>query len=261
MKLISRLAAAAVVTLVCLSGASAVADPNAADAFSYGGGLEPGGAVDDSGLGNLGVVEATYGGSVTQAEDATLGAVLRFPQATCSTAPRGASCPRGTVTPTDQSALNPLDGTGDFQFGATVRMSTVAGTAGMNIMQRGNFTAGEPQWKLQADYRSKVKYRVASCRFADATNAVLILGTRRLSAGTWYALSCSRSGNSFSLVVDQLDGTAADETVTMTAALTNITPTKNAIIGAKTIAPKVGQTDTITDQFHGDLDTVYFRRL
>ena len=48
-------------------------------------------------------------------------------------------------------------------------MSTVAGTAGMNIMQRGNFTAGEPQWKLQTDYRSKVGFRVASCRFADGT--------------------------------------------------------------------------------------------
>lgn len=260
MKLLSRTAAAAVVMVVCVSGASAIAAPSDADAFSYGGSVGSGGAVDDSGLGNSGLIEAVYGGSVTEATDPSLGAVLRFPQAICTRAPKGGSCPRATVNPLDQSGLNPVDGTGDFQFGATVRMSTVAGTAGMNIMQRGTFTAGQPQWKLQTDYRSAVGFRVASCRFADGTSAVLIFGTKRLVAGTWYALSCARSGNTFSLVVDQLSGTTADETVSVVAALTSIAPTGNAIIGAKAITPVVGQTDKVNDQFHGDLDTVFFGR-
>jgi len=58
-----------------------------------------------------------------------------------------------------------------------------------------------------------------------------------------------------------VDGTSADETVSATAALGAIAPTKSATIGGKAITTTVGQTDTSTDQFHGDLDGVFFRRV
>ncbi len=199
---------------------------------------------------------------MTEASDPLQGAVLRFPQATCSRAPKKASCPRATLTPTDQSGLNPLEGTGGFVFGATIRMSTVAGKAGMNIMQRGDFGDGEQQWKLQADYHAAFRYRVASCRFADGSGAVLLLGTKRLVAGTWYDLSCLRTGDTFSLVVDQVNGTAADETVSTTAALGG--DRADEVRDHRRRRPsrrRVGQTDTSTDQFHGDLDAVFFRRV
>jgi Laminin G domain len=237
------------------------ADPLNPDTFAYPGEVTTAGAVDSSGQGNNGLVSTASGGTVTEGTDVTYGSVLRFPQTTCSTAPSGSSCPRATVSPQDQSALNPLDGSGSFVFGATVRMSTVAGKAGMNILQRGVFGDGQAQWKLQTDYKGVDGFRVASCRFADGTTAVMVTGTKKLAAGTWYDLACRRSGSTFSLVVDQVNGTAADETVSATASLAAIAPTKPATIGGKAITATPGQNDTATDQFHGDLDGVFFRRV
>ncbi len=164
------------------------------------------------------------------------------------------------MTPVNQSALNPLNGTGDFEFGATVRLSTVSGTAGMNVMQRGTAGAGQSQWKLQTDYRSLAGGRVASCRFADTARSTMIFGTKVLAAQTWYRLSCKRSGSIFSLTVARVDGSTPAETVSSQVVLAAISPTKPAIIGAKSIAAVLGQTDAANDQFHGDLDSVYFRR-
>ena len=239
---------------------TAAADPLNPDTFTYLGQVSAAGATDASGLGNTGLVTTGSGGSVIEGTDVSHGPVLRFPQTTCTTAPRGSSCPRATVSPQGEDALNPLNGTGNFQFGASVRMSTVAGKAGMNILQRGVFGDGA-QWKLQTDYKSAVGFRVASCRFSDGTAAVLVLGTKKLLAGTWYDLTCQRSGSTFTLVVDDVSGTAADETVSAVASIGAIAPTKPATIGGKAITTQTGQNDTATDQFHGDLDGVYFRRI
>jgi hypothetical protein len=270
MKILMRtLALGALITVVAVATpsvgatrhAGAKSDPLNPDTFTYLGHVTSAGVTDSSGKGNTGLVSGASGGTVTEGNDAAYGAVLRFPPATCLTAPAGGSCPRATVSPQNEGALNPLGGTGDFAFGATVRMSSVAGTAGMNILERGVFGPGQDQWKLQTDYENGDGFRAASCRFSDGTNDVILIGTKKLKAGLWYDLTCRRSGSTFSLVVAQVSGSAADETVSARATLGAIAPTRAATIGGKAITSGAGQTDLSVDQFHGDLEGVFFRRI
>jgi hypothetical protein len=79
-----------------------------------------------------------------------------------------------------------------------------------------------------------------------------------LALDTWYKLKCSRlSATKFELRVTDASGTWTAYSAIKTAGA--ILPTGNATIGAKTATNPNG-TDATIDQFHGDLDEIFFHR-
>lgn len=205
---------------------------------------------------NHGNVTGANGGSVVSLTEAgAAGAFLRFPGGSCALAP----CPQAMVTPLTSATLVPsLSGTGTFAFGANIRLTETPGAAGMNVFQRGFATAGASQWKLQADRG------VPSCRWSDGTNSLLLPGSGdpkfTVAVNVWYKVKCSRlAGNVFEIrITDPVTGALVTPALRKTVAIGAIVPTGESAIGAKKV--NGGQVDSQTDQFHGDLDEVFFHR-
>jgi hypothetical protein len=213
----------------------------------YRGDLRASGTVaDSSGNGLDGTIETGGGGTVTSERGARNTRFLRFPGGSCLVAP----CPQGIVRPADGAPLTPADAT--FSFGADVRLTAPAPTsAGMNVFQFGAAAAGLSQWKVQVDSGRP------SCRWSDGTVVVLLIADVTLSVDTWYRVRCTRTGTRFETAVTHpATGQQVVPPVRQTLDMGPIVPTGSPVIGGKRI--NAAQSDIDTDQFHGDLDTVYF---
>lgn len=207
----------------------------------------PGTVADSSGNGLDGTVETGGGAAVTSVAGRRRDRFLRFPGGSCAAVP----CPQGIVRPPAGAGLAPGDVT--FSFGADVRLTEPPSTAaGMNVFQFGAAAAGLSQWKLQVDSGRP------SCRWADGTAAVLLPVDLTLTPGTWYRIRCTRLGPSLfeTRVSNPTTGRPVVPPARQTLALGPISPSGAPVIGGKRINPN--QADVDTDQFHGDLDDVYF---
>jgi hypothetical protein len=195
------------------------------------------------------------GGTVTSAVDLSGDRYLRFPGGSCLVPP----CPQAIVQPIRVDTLVPGDGgTGRFTFGVDARLTgEPSPAAGMNVFQFGAAAAGLSQWKLQLDYGRP------SCRWSDGTNVVLLMAGDagyRLPVGTWHRIRCARlSPVLFEIrVLDPRTGAPVVPPTHQVASVGPILPTGAAVIGGKRIRDT--QSDVDTDQFHGDLDNIYFTR-
>jgi len=239
--------------LALLAPATAWADPTESDRLRYAGDLlDPATVADSSGYGLHGAVLTGGGGSVTGAVEPSGNRFLRFPGGTCAVAP----CPQAIVQPAAATTLVP--GADGFSFGADIRLTgPPSPLAGMNVFQLGAAAAGVSQWKLQVDYGRP------SCRWSDGTTAVLLSAGPtgfQLRPGAWHRVRCARLSTVL-FEIRVLDPATGDPLVPPTAKLANvgpIRPTGAAVIGGKRI--RATQSDVDTDQFHGDLDEIYFRR-
>ncbi|MFG3441336.1 hypothetical protein ACGF0J_29175 [Nonomuraea sp. NPDC047897] len=243
-----RIASVAVVVVLALVVGPAGARPD--DEVRYGGALTGAGLVTDDGPhGRHGTVLTSGGGRVV-AVRAAGGPFLRFPAGACSAAP----CPQAVVRPAEWGALAPKGGTGRFSFGADVRLTAAPSMdAGMNVWQFGSAGPGHAQWKLQVDGG------LPSCRWSDGAGVVLLAaGAYRMAVGRWHRVRCARlSRTLFQIrVLDPATGEAIVPPAHAVAALGAIRPAGTALIGGKRVAAR--QHDGQTDQFHGDLDEVFF---
>jgi len=217
--------------------------------------LGPALVADASPHGVHGAVLTGGGGSVTSVVDLSGARYLRFPGGSCLVPP----CPQAIVQPVRSDTLVPdEDGAGRFSFGADARLTEEPSpAAGMNVFQYGAAAAGLSQWKLQLDYGRP------SCRWSDGTTVVLLMAGDdgyRLSPGTWYRIRCARlSPVLFEIrVLDPRTGAAVVPPAHRVASVGPILPTGTVVIGGKRIRDT--QSDVDTDQFHGDLDNIYFAR-
>ncbi len=198
-----------------------------------------------------GVVATANGGAVTEHKHHGWNSFLRFPGGACATAP----CPQAIITPPNSAELTPGDQ--PFRFGATIRLTEpAAAQAGMNVFQRGAFGVGQSQWKAQVDYGT------ATCRWSDGKNAVLLPELHderfKLELNSWYILTCARwpFGIFTTSLIDRTSGKTLAVALTHNAEMGTIVPVGDAKIGGKRVNP--AQTDADTDQFHGDLDDIFF---
>ena len=241
-------AAASAVAILVPAGAAQAAEYYE---FRYRGAIATGVVYDETAAANAGVITLRNGGSLVSTTDVgSTNRFLRFHSGSCVTAP----CPQATVQPRSSTTLVPGDsGRGTFAFGATLRLTQAPGTVGMNVVQRGFAAAGASQWKLQVDEGRP------TCRFSDGTTVGTALPKgAALAVNTWYKLKCSRlSATTFELKVTGPSGAWTAYSASKTAGA--ILPTGNATIGAKTATNPNG-TDATIDQFHGDLDELFFHR-
>ncbi|NUW43846.1 hypothetical protein [Nonomuraea rhodomycinica] len=198
-----------------------------------------------------GAVVTAHGGRVLSLPRGGGDRFLRFPGGACATAP----CPQAIVRPLRSGGLVPDGGTGRFSFGADVRLTAEPPErAGMNVWQHGLAGPGHAQWKLQVDGGRP------SCRWSDGTRVVLLgAGSYRLAVGRWYRLRCARLGTAlFELrVLDAATREPVTPPARTVAPMGPIAPLGGATIGGKRV--RADQADESTDQFHGDLDEVFFR--
>jgi hypothetical protein len=163
------------------------------------------------------------------------------------TFPRCVSCGRSAVEPENVAALNV--GAGNFSFSTKFRIVIPPeGDAGLNVIQHGLYASRGGQWKFQLDGLKP------QCRFTDASGVTEAvppntsqLKTLRLQ--NWYAATCRRAGDVFSLTMTGADGTHLQ--LSATRHLGAILPIGPVSIGSKPLNGP--QTDERLDQFHGDL--------
>jgi hypothetical protein len=219
----------------------------------YRGDLRTPQTVADSSWHNLdGAIETGGGGSVTSVVGSRRARFLRFPGGSCAVAP----CPQAIVRPASGTTLVPDDnGAGTFSFGADIRLAEPPSTvAGMNVFQYGAAGAGLSQWKLQVDSGRP------SCRWSDGTAVVLLPVELALAPGTWYRVRCTRLGPSLfeTRVSDPRNDRPVVPPARQVLAMGPILPAGSPVIAGKRI--NAAQSDVDTDQFHGDLDDIYFWR-
>lgn len=247
-----RIASVAAAVALVLAAGPATARPD--DEIRYGGAMTGTGLVADDGPhGRHGTALTSGGGrvlSLPAGRGEGGGPFLRFPTGNCSAAP----CPQAVVRPADSGALVPKAGTGRFSFGADVRLTAEPpAEAGMNVWQFGPAGPGHAQWKLQVDGGRP------SCRWSDGAGVVLLAaGTYRMAVGRWHRVRCARlSRTLFQIrVLDPATGDAITPPAHAVAALGAIRPAGTALVGGKRVSAE--QHDGQTDQFHGDLDEVFF---
>jgi hypothetical protein len=229
------------------------------DVVYHGDLSDPATVTDSSGNDLHGTVLTGGGGTITSVRERG-DRFLRFPGGSCTTPvtqpPSDLHCPQGIVQVPPSERFTPGDAL--FSFGAEVRLThPPAPEAGQNVFQFGAAGAGLSQWKLQVDYGRP------SCRWSDGTTTVLLSAGAtdyKLKPDTWYRVLCTRvSATLFqTLVIDVRTGRPALTAAHATAQLGPIAPTGTVVIGGKRIRDT--QSDVDTDQFHGDLDDVFYRR-
>jgi hypothetical protein len=195
-------------------------------------------------------VQSANGGSVLSVSGPEGGRFLRFPGEPCAAAP----CPQAVIVPPGAEGLT---GAGAFTFGADMRLtSRPSSSAGMNVMQSGAAAEGQHQWKLQVDYG------YPACRWSDGRHVVLLGGEEQLpeplDVGVWYDVRCARlSATSFEMrIVDNATGRPVRDPLRQSAGMDAITPADTVTIGGKTV--NAAHSDADTDQYHGDLDHIFF---
>ncbi|MBB5963607.1 LamG domain-containing protein [Planomonospora venezuelensis] len=249
--------------VMTLAAGTSAAGPDRADEVRYDGSLispppappapvPPALVADRTSRARHGTVLTANDGRVLSLADKTGNLFLRFPAGSCPAAP----CPQAVVRPAGSEALVPREGTGRFSFGADLRLtSEPSPAAGMNVWQFGLAGDGRSQWKLQVDHGRP------SCRWSDGTRTVLLSAHgHRLAVGRWYRVRCARlSPALFEIrVLDPATGAPVVPPARALAELGAILPEGSALVGGKRV--RADQADEQTDQFHGDLDEVYFAR-
>ncbi|WP_203987628.1 hypothetical protein [Virgisporangium aurantiacum] len=243
---LSAIAVTLGMVLLPLAAPSPAAGAPTAELLYRGDLRAPGTVADGSGHGLDGTIETGGGGTVTSVRGPRNTRFLRFPGGSCPVAP----CPQGIVRPVDGVPLTPADAM--FSFGADVRLTEPPPTsAGMNVFQLGAAAAGLSQWKVQVDAGRP------SCRWSDGAAVVLLIADVTLSVDTWYRIRCTRTGTRFETRVTRpATGRPVVPPVRQMLAMGPIVPTGSPVIGGKRI--NAAQSDVDTDQFHGDLDNLYF---
>jgi hypothetical protein len=103
------------------------------------------------------------------------------------------------VTVPNSPSLNP--GAADFSFGLSVRFTAVPKT-GYDLFRKGfRFTKGG-FFKLEAVARQHRKAAQARCVFAGAAGSSRIVNGPNLADGTWHTITCKKTAESISLIVD-----------------------------------------------------------
>ncbi|HET8615930.1 MAG TPA: LamG domain-containing protein [Actinomycetales bacterium] len=196
------------------------------------------------------------GGTVSTKSDAAwLGQVGRTPS---FNAQKGA--PRGVLRLTAKSGDPLSPGSRSFSFGADVLLdsgTTASHTSGStdngdNVVQRGRY-GDQGQYKIQVDGRRP------SCRVKGSSGAVLVKSSVSLAAGTWYQITCTRSGTAVTLQVLRFTSTGAVAATTKTtgygATGSVLAPGSRPMsVGGKLTTS--GQVATDSDQFNGRVDNV-----
>ncbi len=131
-------------------------------------------------------VSSAAGGQLGAVPDPDGGLAARFPEFS----DQGG---RVVVTATAAGLEDPLGpGNADFAFGArfTLDATSDGGTLdnGNNLVQRG-LSADPVQYKIQIDKGQ------ASCRVAGEDGEVLVTSPEPIEPDTWYAVMCSRTGD------------------------------------------------------------------
>ncbi|MEP7090413.1 MAG: laminin G domain-containing protein [Nocardioidaceae bacterium] len=197
-------------------------------------------------------VATAAGGRVDVDPDPGGGQDLRFPPVSTSPTPPRAVLVVTAVAPNGGS--DPLSpGRRDFSFGARFRLDTVStsGTLdnGNNLVQRG-LSADPAQYKVQVDHGR------VSCRVAGDEGALLARSTDRVSTGEWYAVTCSRVGDSLTLVYRPLRGPAERVVVSGPTGSVTASATTPLAVGGKVTAGGVAVRGN-SDQFNGAVDDVF----
>ncbi len=138
-------------------------------------------------------------------------------------------------------------GAGDFEFGATLRMSPQQVSKGSNVIQRGFSVGGGGQWKLQVDGDPGHP----SCVLVGSGDAAIHEARARLTVADddWHEVVCRREGDRLDVLVDGTVEGSADLPEGLSA-----DPEGPLRIGGKSLKPG-------NDQFFGVLDEVFVRLL
>jgi hypothetical protein len=215
------------------------------------------GSMGNSGSAAVSVQVARSGaGTVSTVSDAGwLGRVARTP----SYDPRSGA-PRGVlrITPTGGDPLSP--GSRAFSFGADVTLDAGVTSShgsgstdnGDNVVQRGRY-GDRGQYKIQVDGRRP------SCRIKGGSGTVMVTSRVKLAAGTWYGLTCSRSGSTVTLTVKRYSssGSVVQSTTTTGRGATgsiSAPASRPMSVGGKLTSS--GQVARDSDQFNGRVDNV-----
>jgi len=131
--------------------------------------------------------------------------------------------------------LNP--GTSAFSFGASVNFTQLPPARTWDILRKGISTTSGGDYKLEL-FAGDGTAR-ARCLWKDADGiSISVVRGRGLNDGQWHQLTCSRSGNTFTVTVD---GSTSSNTKT----LGSIANTAELTVGAKA---------TESDVFNGLID-------
>jgi len=151
-------------------------------------------------------------------------------------------CLRALVELPDDDRLDP--GQQDFVFGARVRLAADQTDTGSNIVQKGRYDTLGGQWKLQIDGADGHPSCVLQGNLEGTRESARLEAAQSVADDTWHSVSCQRSGDDLTITVDGSSETVAAEL----GAIANAEPVR---IGAS-------GPDYQDDQFHGDIDDVYF---
>lgn len=198
---------------------------------------------DASGGGRGGTVVATAGGrveAVRPGHDGRGGAV-RFPAVCTET---DGSCPRAAIQGPADPALDP--GAAPFTFGVRVRVKPgdLTTAHGSNLVQKG--TSLTSQWKMQID---DARGGRPSCvvRAAGGEPFTLVQSRMGVADGRWHGVICRRTATELQILVDgKVTGTAA------------VAPDLAVVPAGMPVVAGAANAAIRNDQFHGELDEVFF---
>ncbi|MFY2557051.1 laminin G domain-containing protein [Corallococcus terminator] len=194
--------------------------------------------VDDSGKGRTGTVQTANGATVVPVTGFD-GLGIKFP-AVCD----GTGCPLANVTTPDSASLNP--GTALFTFGARVRLTLadLSSAHGSNLVQKG--LANTAQWKIQLDDAVLGK---PSCvvRTTGGVDPIIVKSSVGVADGTWHKVACQRTSTTLTILIDNVARGSA-----LLPSTYDINPVGQPVnVGAKSVGNN-------NDQYHGEIDDVYF---
>ncbi|TNY37214.1 LamG-like jellyroll fold domain-containing protein [Thermomonospora catenispora] len=198
---------------------------------------------DASGEGRTGTAIASSGGRVEAVRPGHdgVGGAVRFPAVCIEVDGR---CPRAAIQGPADPALDP--GTAPFTFGVRVRVERAELTPahGSNLMQKGSSLTS--QWKLQID---DARGGRPSCvvRAAGGAPFTLVRARAGVADGRWHEVVCRRTAGELQILVDgEVVGAAA-----VAPGLVVAPAGMPVVAGAANAAIR-------NDQFHGELDEVFF---
>lgn len=202
--------------------------------------------VDDSGKGHTASVASNGApgasvAAITPGHDGT-GKAVSFPAVCPNT---GATCPRVVITSPDAPDLNP--GTANFSFGLWVRLtrSDLTSDHGSNLVQKGIHNT--PQWKAQIDDPINGRPSCVLSPDADPSTSVMVIASVGVADGSWHKITCQRADGVLRILVDNV--AVGSKALPGTF---SVTPTGRALsVGGQSAVLR-------NDQYHGDLDEVYF---
>ena len=139
----------------------------------------------------------------------------------------------------DAPDLNP--DTKDFTATAQVRLDTLPGPSGYNVIQKGRYRTRGGQWKMQVD-QAGPDCRVAGRR-GKTESGTLVAAPRQLPLHEWHTITCVRHGDQLRILID---GQERGATSGADLDVSNDAPV--LIAGKHSGAPN--------DQLHGAVDNV-----